>query len=60
MVLMLVVAHGADLVLAQHGRASPIWSASALLLLVEFVGDIGMGAQRWIDLGLHPPAAVAS
>jgi rod shape determining protein RodA len=23
----------------------------ALLVLVEFVGDIGMGAQRWIDLG---------
>ncbi len=23
----------------------------ALLLLVEFFGDVGMGAQRWIDLG---------
>ncbi|HHC29701.1 MAG TPA: rod shape-determining protein RodA, partial [Rhodobacterales bacterium] len=23
----------------------------ALLLAVEFVGDVGMGAQRWIDLG---------
>ena len=24
----------------------------ALLLAVEIAGDIGMGAQRWIDLGL--------
>src|SRR5690606_5162177 len=24
----------------------------ALLVLVEFVGDVGMGAQRWIDLGI--------
>ena len=25
--------------------------AIALLILVEFVGSVGMGAQRWIDLG---------
>lgn len=25
--------------------------AFALLLVVEFFGDVGMGAQRWIDLG---------
>ena len=25
--------------------------ALALLVAVEFIGDIGMGAQRWIDLG---------
>ena len=25
--------------------------ALALLVAVEFVGDVGMGAQRWIDLG---------
>ena len=48
---MFMVAHGADLVLAQHVRAWPTscrsrcwswWNSSALS---------GMGAQRWIDLG---------
>ena len=33
--------------------AYPIYLISLLLLLVvEFSGSIGMGAQRWIDLGL--------
>lgn len=28
------------------------FGALALLLMVELVGDVGMGAQRWIDLGV--------
>jgi rod shape determining protein RodA len=41
---------GADLVLAQPGGLA--YGVSVLLLLyVEFFGSVGMGAQRWIDLG---------
>jgi rod shape determining protein RodA len=32
--------------------------AFVLLLVVEFFGRVGMGAQRWIDLGFIRPAAV--
>jgi hypothetical protein len=32
--------------------------AMGLLVLVEFFGVIGMGAQRWIDLGPYPGPAV--
>ncbi len=31
-----------------------------LLLVVEFFGEVGMGAQRWIDLGLDPASAVGA
>ena len=51
MVVMLMVGHGADLVLAQHVRRWPIWCRFVLLVAVELFGVIGMGAQRWIDLG---------
>jgi rod shape determining protein RodA len=41
---------GADLVLAQPlGLAYGV--SVILLLYVEFFGSVGMGAQRWIDLG---------
>ena len=33
-------------------------AALALLILVEFVGSTGMGAQRWIDIGVDAAAAV--
>jgi len=32
--------------------AYPAWIAGMILLiLVEFVGDVGMGGQRWLDIG---------
>ena len=35
-----------------RNMAALAYGASILLLLaVEFIGDVGMGAQRWIDLG---------
>lgn len=53
---------GAGMVLMFIVAMIPIWFwrsmagiaylvAFVLLLIVEFFGDIGMGAQRWIDLG---------
>ena len=52
----------AGLVLMFAVAFTPIWfwrnmsglaylTAMVLLLLVEFFGEVGMGAQRWIDLG---------
>ncbi len=50
MTLMLDRGDGADLVLAQHGGCWPM-ALSLLLLVASSSSAVGMGAQRWIDLG---------
>ena len=46
---MLTIAHGRHPRLAKI--AYPLYAVAFVLLVdVEFVGEIGMGAQRWIDL----------
>ena len=42
--------HGADLVLAL-GRGAGYALSTLLLLGVEFFGSVGMGAQRWLEIG---------
>ena len=51
MVGMLVDRLRADLVLAQPFGAGLCRCRCCLLVAVEFFGDVGMGAQRWLDLG---------
>ena len=39
--------------------ALPLWVLGVILLIVvDITGHIGKGAQRWLDLGLHPLPAL--
>ena len=51
MVLMFIVAMVPIWFWRSTWRGWPTSWPSSCLLVVEFFGDVGMGAQRWIDLG---------
>ena len=50
--LMLVVVALVDIRFWFRSPTRSTASAFVLLVAVEMLGDIGMGAQRWLDLGL--------